>query len=76
MEFCQSCDDIFRRNTPEAYERMILASLEGDDSWFSKWNQIELSWKFIEELKGSIRKLIYLFIFIKQGSSGPKDQIT
>jgi len=73
MEFCQSCDDIFRQNTPEAYERMILASLEGDDSWFSKWDQIELSWKFIEELKRKYKEANLPVYIYKAGSSGPKE---
>lgn len=55
MDFCQSCLDIFRINTPEAYERMLDACMQGERSWFSQWDQIETSWKFIE----NIRKVYY-----------------
>ncbi len=51
MEFCQNCNLIFKLNTPEAYERMLWACINNDSSWFSKWEQIELSWKFIDDLK-------------------------
>ncbi len=72
MEFCQNCNDIFRQNTPEAYERMILACIEGDDSWFTKWEQIELSWKYIQELKDLYDKEKLPIYSYDQGSFGPK----
>ncbi len=56
MEFCQSCEDVFRQNTPEAYERMIYACFDGDKSWFSMWSQIELSWDYINKLKAEYLK--------------------
>lgn len=51
MDFCQSCLDINRINTPEAYERLLLAVMQEDSSWFSKWDQIETSWQYVDELK-------------------------
>lgn len=51
MDFCQSCLDINRINTPEAYERLLLAVMQEDSSWFSKWDQIETSWQYVEALK-------------------------
>lgn len=51
MDFCQSCQEINRINTPEAYERLLRAVAEGDASWFSKWDQIETSWEYIDQLK-------------------------
>lgn len=51
MDFCQSCYDINRINTPEAYERLLMAVVKHECSWFSKWDQIEVSWQYIEQLK-------------------------
>ncbi len=51
MDFCQSCNIVYRMNTPEAYERLIGAALESDATWFSSWDQIYLSWNYIESLK-------------------------
>lgn len=73
MEFCQSCEDVFRLNTPEAYERMILACLNDDSSWFSRWNQIETSWKYIEGLKEEYKKANLPVYIYEQGSKGPSE---
>lgn len=51
MDFCQSCSDVNRINTPEAYERLLMACVKGEASWFSKWEQIETSWQYIASLK-------------------------
>lgn len=51
MDFCQSCIPAHRINTPEAYERLLNAIMEGDQNLFSTWEHIYLSWKYINELK-------------------------
>lgn len=51
MDFCQSCLDINRINTPEAYERLLMAVVREESSWFSKWEQIALSWEYIDRLR-------------------------
>ncbi len=51
MDFCQSCNDIYKINTPEAYERLIEHCFENDQTWFSKFEQIYLSWEYIDKLK-------------------------
>lgn len=56
MDFCQSCYDINRINTPEAYERLLMAAVNHDSSWFSKWDQIELSWQYIDQLKARFKE--------------------
>lgn len=73
MEFCQSCEDIFRQNTPEAYERMLDACFRGDKSWFSTWEQIELSWDYINKLKEEYSKNQLPIYTYEQGSRGPKE---
>ncbi len=73
MDFCQSCVLAHRINTPEAYERLLDAVMQSDRTWFSTWDQIYLSWKYIEELKEKYvadNNQIYSY---EQGSKGPVD---
>lgn len=51
MDFCQSCSIANRINTPEAYERLLNACFHDERSWFSQWDQIETSWKFVDALE-------------------------
>lgn len=73
MEYCQSCDLRFRINTPEAYERMIDLCIKGDNSWFSKWEQIEHSWNYIEMLKNAYFRQALPVYHYDKGSDGPKE---
>ena len=56
MDFCQSCSLENRVNTPEAYERLLTACMQGERAWFSQWDQIETSWRFIESLRAMYGK--------------------
>ncbi len=72
MDFCQNCIDRFRINTPEAYERLLAACFHSEQTWFSKWDQIEKSWLYINQLKEEyIKKELPLYSY-EQGSDGPK----
>lgn len=51
MDFCQNCNLVHLLNTPEAYERLITACIEGERSWFSQWDQIEMCWNFVSRVK-------------------------
>ena len=51
MDFCQNCNLVHQLNTPEAYERLITACIEGESSWFSQWDQVELCWNYVSRLK-------------------------
>lgn len=50
FDYCQNCIDQTMRNTPESYERMLMEIQDGDNTWFSKWKQIEKSWEFMEHI--------------------------
>lgn len=73
MDFCQSCDLRFRINTPEAYERMLDLCIKGDNSWFSKWEQIEHSWNYIEMLKEKYFEANLPIYHYEAASDGPKE---
>ncbi|SJZ51253.1 glucose-6-phosphate dehydrogenase [Anaerorhabdus furcosa] len=73
MDFCQSCIARNRINTPEAYERLLLQCMQGDQSWFSEWGQIYLSWKYIDELKEEYKKQELPIYEYEQNSTGPRE---
>ncbi|PIN85181.1 MAG: glucose-6-phosphate dehydrogenase [Candidatus Diapherotrites archaeon CG11_big_fil_rev_8_21_14_0_20_37_9] len=66
MTFCHKC--AFGINTPEAYETLIHNALEGDQSAFIRSDEIEESWKLIDEIK----KLKTPVQKYSKGSFGPK----
>ena len=72
MNFCQSCNIEFHRNTPEAYERLLAACMQGDQAWFSQWDQIEASWAFVEELKQVAAAAKIPVYEYAEGSRGPQ----
>lgn len=73
MDFCQSCSDFNRINTPEAYERLLQAAVQQDTSWFSKWDQIEYSWSYVEQLKERMKQeQLPLFTYMAD-SDGPTE---
>lgn len=73
MDFCQSCSVEHHLNTPEAYERLIGACFKGELSWFSQWDQVGLSWKYVDALKDAYRRNGQPVFSYEQGCSGPKE---
>lgn len=71
MDFCQSCDLEFRRNTPEAYERLLDAALRDDQTLFASLKQVILSWEMTENII-ELGKDNPLHIY-PQYSNGPKE---
>lgn len=71
MDFCQSCQLENQRNTPEAYERLLYACMVDERSWFSKWDQIELCWNFMEHLKTLYKKAGLPVHSYAPGTPGP-----
>lgn len=73
MDFCQSCVLENRINTPEAYERLLYACFEGDASLFSEWDQIAVSWNYINSIFKSYNKKDNNLYIYEQGTMGPKE---
>ena len=42
--------EVFQRRAPEAYERLLLDSMRGDQTLFARGDEVELSWAFVEPL--------------------------
>ncbi|AAO36382.1 glucose-6-phosphate dehydrogenase [Clostridium tetani] len=73
MDFCQSCILENRINTPEAYERLLKACMDSDRSLFSKWEQIVVSWKYINKVLESYRSYSNKLYRYKPETIGPKE---
>lgn len=73
MDFCQNCNLVNRMNTPEAYERLLGACMRGERSWFSQWDQVEISWRYVDEAREQYRRKGLLVYEYEQGTSGPEE---
>ncbi|MFV0479330.1 MAG: glucose-6-phosphate dehydrogenase [Anaerorhabdus sp.] len=73
MDFCKTCVDHYRLNTPEAYEWLIEACIQSKTALFSKWSQIEKSWEIINHLKSLYREKKLPVVVYQQGSESPMD---
>ena len=73
MDFCQSCILENRINTPEAYERLLDACFSGDRMLFSKWDQIVVSWNYVNDLLEKYKNSNAKLYTYEQESMGPKE---
>ena len=49
MEYCIACKAF--GNMTEAYEKLLLDIAEQHKTLFTRWDEIELTWKFIDDIK-------------------------
>lgn len=71
MDFCQSCQVGF--NTPEAYERLLSDAIRGDSTFFTRWEEVSLAWRFIDSIKKQWNRDDRDLIFYEAGSWGPEE---
>jgi glucose-6-phosphate 1-dehydrogenase len=58
-------------NVPEAYENLIGDALHGDSTFFAHWDEVELSWAWVQPiLDAYAENLVPLHIY-EAGSNGP-----
>jgi glucose-6-phosphate 1-dehydrogenase len=48
MDFCQSCQ--VGLNTPEAYERLLYDAARGESTYFTRWDEVALQWRFVDRI--------------------------
>ncbi len=65
MDFCHHCH--FGPNTPEAYEAILSSVLTGDTLPFTRWDWLQASWRYIDQLKAVAPPPV----LYPAGSSGP-----
>ncbi|WP_281889580.1 glucose-6-phosphate dehydrogenase [Paenibacillus sp. YYML68] len=51
MDFCQSCQ--VGLNTPEAYERLLYDAARGDSTYFTRWDEVALAWKYVDQIESA-----------------------
>ncbi|MGI6333335.1 MAG: glucose-6-phosphate dehydrogenase [Saccharofermentanales bacterium] len=58
-------------NSPEAYERLILEALRDNKSLFTRWDELEHSWQFVDSIENSFKHFTPDFPNYTAGSQGP-----
>ena len=66
--------DTFKERMPDAYERLIIDVLRGNQTLFMRHDELEAAWKWIESINTNWRKLIPLDLY-ESGTWGPGDQV-
>ena len=69
MDFCHKA--VFGTNTPEAYERLLHDVILGDSTLFTRWDEVEISWKIVEPFLKSWEKNKTELVFYDSGTWGP-----
>ncbi|GAE24536.1 glucose-6-phosphate 1-dehydrogenase [Halalkalibacter wakoensis JCM 9140] len=70
LDYCHDCVDT--ANTPEAYERLIHDCILGDATNFAHWDEVDLSWTFIDTISKAWESREVEVATYEAGSMGPK----
>ncbi|PEL13056.1 glucose-6-phosphate dehydrogenase [Bacillus sp. AFS017336] len=57
---------------PEAYELLVNDALRGDSKFFAHWNEVELSWQWVQPILEAFEENLVPLQTYKAGSFGPK----
>src|SRR5690606_17151197 len=68
-----SNNDIAGLNTPEAYEKLLHDCLRGDATNFTHWDEVALSWSFVDKISNFWENEKAAFPNYEAGSMGPKE---
>ncbi|PUB15921.1 glucose-6-phosphate dehydrogenase [Paenisporosarcina sp. OV554] len=60
------------KDVPEAYELLIFDALRGDSNFFAHWNEVELSWKWVQPILEAFEENILPLHPYQSGSMGPE----
>jgi len=70
MNYAQSSR--FQGNVPEAYEQLILEAYRANSSLFTRWDELEQSWLFVESVEQMCRMAGDDYPNYLAGSRGPE----
>ena len=71
MDFCQHCE--LPHNSPEAYERLIADAIRGDTTLFTRWDEVEYQWRFIDTIIKTWQDTEPGFPNYEAGTWGPEE---
>ncbi len=69
IDFCQNCETGF--NSPEAYERLLHDCLEGHSTYFTRWDEVSLAWKFVDPISAAFSENLAELQPYPSGTWGP-----
>lgn len=58
-------------NSPEAYENLICDAIAGDPTFFAHWDEVELSWKWVQPILEAFEANAVPLHYYKAGTYGP-----
>lgn len=61
-----------KKQLPEAYERLIYDALQGDSTFFAHWNEVELSWQWVQPILDAFAANEVPLHTYEAGSNGPE----
>jgi glucose-6-phosphate 1-dehydrogenase len=57
---------------PEAYELLIYDAFRGEDTFFARWEEVELAWKWVQPVLEAFEENLLPLSFYTSGSYGPE----
>ncbi|MBM7585344.1 glucose-6-phosphate 1-dehydrogenase [Bacillus pakistanensis] len=61
-----------KQDVPEAYELLLFDALVGDSTFFTHWNEVELSWNWVEPILEAFKENRVPLHSYSSGSMGPE----
>jgi glucose-6-phosphate 1-dehydrogenase len=68
INFHETCD-----NVPEAYENLIFDALQGDSTFFAHWDEVELSWQWVQPILDAYKENLVPLHQYPAGTYGPSE---
>lgn len=69
-------DEEVIKESPEAYEKLLLDALHGDETNFAHWEEVADSWKYVDRIRQAWDQSNEPLAFYKSGTVGPKEADT
>jgi glucose-6-phosphate 1-dehydrogenase len=60
------------KDIPEAYELLIFDALRGDSTFFAHWDEVELSWQWVQPVLEAFEENLLPLYPYEAGSNGPQ----